>query len=149
MTQQTEPSRRDLFVGLGLSAAALLVATTGGLITPVNWLTPAQSPTIFPAGCLLGVAICGLLIARGTAASSNLGRAAPVTLRAVAMGLVMAIYAIALPSVGLIASTVALLFVLPLAFGYRNWGGIVLFAVIIIGSSWLIFIELMGVPLKL
>ncbi len=149
MTESSPQARRDLFVGLGLSAAALLVAFTGGLITPANWLTPVQSPTVFPAGCLLGVALCGLVIARGSTASSNLGTAAPVSLRAVAMGLVMAIYAIALPLVGLIISTVALLFVLPLAFGYRNWGVIALFAVIVIGGSWLIFIQVMGVPLKL
>jgi hypothetical protein len=65
------------------------------------------------------------------------------------MGVIMAIYAIALPLVGLIISTVALLFAVPLVFGYRKWGAIALFAVIVIGGSWLIFIELMGVPLKL
>ncbi len=149
MTQSPAARRRDLFVGVGLSAAALLVAFTGGLITPANWLTPTKSPSLFPAGCLLGVALCGLIIARGSAASSNMDAAAPVKLRAVGMGVIMAIYAIALPLVGLIISTVALLFALPLVFGYRKWGAIALFAVIVIGGSWLIFIELMGVPLKL
>jgi hypothetical protein len=140
--------RRDLFTGLGLSAAALLVAYTAGLITPANWLTPTQSPTVFPAGCLLGVAICGLVIARGSAASSSLGEAS-ISLRAVGTGILMAIYAIALPFVGLVISTGLLMMIVPLLFGYRNWLTIGLSCVLLIGGSWLIFVVLMGVPLKL
>ena len=149
MTEPSAQRRRSLFLGLGVSASALLVAFTGGLIAPSSWLTPTQSPSLFPAACLLGVAVCGLIIARGSVPSSNLGSAAKVTPRAVIMGGVMAIYAVALPLIGLIASTVAFLCVLPLLFGYRKWGTIAFFAVIVIGTSWLIFIELMGVPLKL
>jgi hypothetical protein len=141
--------RRDLFVGLGLAAAALLVAFTGGLMSPSNWLTPSQSPSLYPAACLIGVALCGLIIARGGAASSSLGTAAAVSLRAVGMGILMAIYAIALPHVGLILSTVVLLLTVPLVLGYRNWGGIVLFGAIVLGAAWLIFIKVMEVPLKL
>jgi hypothetical protein len=148
MTEAPAQKRRDLFVGLGLAAAALLVAFTGGLIAPSNWLTPAQSPSLFPAACLIGVALCGLFIARG-AASSSLGTAAPVSLRAVGMGIIMAIYAIALPHVGLIISTIALLLMLPLVFGYRNWGAIALFGAILVGGAWFIFIKVMEVPLKL
>ncbi len=140
--------QRDLITGLGLSAAALLVAFTGGLVTPAGWLTPTQSPSIFPAACLLGVAACGLVIARGTTASSNLGDA-PIGLRAVGVGILMAIYAIALPFAGLIISTVLLLLIVPLVFGYRNWAVTLLFSLILIGSTWLIFIVLMGVQLKL
>jgi hypothetical protein len=149
MMQPSVQGRRDLFLGLGLSAAALLVAFTGGLITPASWLTPTRSPSIFPAACLLGVAVCGLVIARGSASSSNMGAAATMSLRAAGIGIIMAIYAIALPFVGLIISTVALLLMVPLLFGYRNWAAIVLFAAILIGTTWLIFIELMGVQLKL
>jgi Tripartite tricarboxylate transporter TctB family len=149
MTERSTQRRRDLFLGLGVAASALLVAFTGGLIAPSSWLAPTQSPSLFPAACLLGVAVCGLIIAGGSVPSSNLGSVAKVTPRAVIMGGVMAIYAIVLPLIGLIASTVALLGVLPLLFAYRKWGTIALFAVIIIGVSWFIFIEIMGVPLKL
>jgi hypothetical protein len=149
MTEPSAQKRQELLVGLGLAASALLVAFAGGLITPATWLPAAQSPSLFPAGCLLGVAICGLIIARGSAASSNLGAATPVSLRAVGMGIVMAIYAIVLPIAGLIMSTVALLLMLPLLFGYRNWRAIAVFAIILVGGSWFIFIKLMDVPLKL
>jgi Tripartite tricarboxylate transporter TctB family len=148
MKEQTTRRRQDLFAGLGLSAAALLFAFTGGLITPANWLKPTQSPTVFPAGCLLGVAICGLIIARGSAASSSLGEAS-VSLRALGTGILMATYAVALPFIGLVVSTALLLVIVPLLFGYRNWLTIGLSCVLLVGGSWLIFIVLMGVPLKL
>ena len=149
MSEPSAQNRRDLFVGLGLSVSALLVAFTGGLITPATWFPAAQSPSLFPAGCLLGIAICGLVIARGSAASSDLSFAAPVSLRAIGMGILMAIYAIVLPIAGLMISTVALVLMLPLLLGYRNWRAIALFAVILLGGAWFIFIKLMEVPLKL
>lgn len=149
MSEPSAQKRRDLFVGLGLSVSALLVAFTGGLINPASWFPAAQSPSLFPAGCLLGIAMCGLVIARGSTGSSDLSVAAPVSLRAIGMGILMAIYAIVLPIAGLIISTLALLLMLPVLFGYRNWGAIVLFAVILVGGSWFIFIKLMDVPLKL
>jgi hypothetical protein len=38
---------------------------------------------------------------------------------------------------------------LPLVFGYRNWGAIALFGAILVGGAWFIFIKVMEVPLKL
>ena len=149
MTEQRQLRPRELYVGLGLAAAALAVAITGGVIAPASWSPPTQSPTIFPAACLFGLVVCGLIIARGSAASSTMGAVVPISLRALGVGMIMAVYALALPHIGLTASTVALVVVLPVLFGYSNWAAIALVAAILVGSSWLIFIRLMDVQLTL
>ncbi|HEU5017569.1 MAG TPA: tripartite tricarboxylate transporter TctB family protein [Pseudolabrys sp.] len=149
MTQARPHSRRDFGTGIGLAVLALVIAAAGGLIAPASWLDPAQSPSIYPCAALLGVAVCGLIIAFGKSAQSDAGESLPVNRRSIGMGLIMAAYAILLPFLGLIVSTLALHLALPTVFRYRRWGAAVAFAVIIIGLSWLVFIKVMGIPLKL
>jgi hypothetical protein len=140
---------RQIATGVGLSGTMLLLALAGGLLKPADWVNPSHSATLFPAAALLGAALCGILIARGSTDSDDESTTPPIDLRSILIGIAAALYAIALPHVGLIASTTVLCIAAPLALGYRNWAGILAFLVIIIGLSWLVFIRTLKVPLPL
>lgn len=149
MTRLPSEKRRQTATGLGLSAVALLLAFAGELMTPWNWLTPTQSPTFFPAAALIGVAVCGLFIAFGFARDDESGQAIQMNWQAISMGGIIGAYAIALPIAGLIVSTLVLSILLPVSLGYYKWGKILILAATTISASWLIFIRLMSLPMKL
>lgn len=149
MSTVSTAKRRRIAAGLGLSAVTLFVAFVGGLIRPADWLVPSQSATLFPAAALIGAAICGLFIARAAPGGEEESAGPPIDLRSIMVGVAAALYALAVPHLGLVASTIALCVAVPLALGYRNWVGIVAFLVVIIGLSWLVFIRLLNVPLPL
>lgn len=128
-------------------AIAVVVATAGGVIDPVGWQDPAQSRAFFPALILAGIALCGIAIAAGASTSAVDPDASVRAGRTVFMGLVVAVYAVALPLVGFVGATVGLCILVPLMLGYRNWLLVIGFAIAVVGLCWFIFIHLMNVPL--
>ncbi|MBJ3776633.1 tripartite tricarboxylate transporter TctB family protein [Acuticoccus mangrovi] len=149
MSGEASPRIRRVATGLGLSAACLLFAAAGGLLSPGDWLRAAQSKTIFPVVVLAGAILCGLLIAAGAARNSDTPFATAGLLKAVGIGALAAIYAIALPRVGFLIATTALSVLLPVLLGYRNIVAIAAFTIAILALVWLVFIRLMNVPLPL
>lgn len=148
MTADRERSRR-IATGLGLAAACLAFAYAGGLLAPGDWAKLTLSKTLFPAMALIGAAVAGLLVAAGAAKREP--EALPVQghVRAVGMAALALAYAVALPTLGLVVSTVGLCAALLVVLGYRNWIGAAAFTASIILLTWFVFIYLMNVPLHL
>ena len=135
--------------GIVIAALALMILAFGSLVRPGRMASffQATSPGLIPAGVLVALAICGLLLA----ARPDGGAKGRLSLAEVGRNLAALLYLFAytwlLPILGWLVASLGLLLSLPVLAGYRNPVGIAALTILVLGSIWLVFVVGIGAPL--
>lgn len=134
---------------------AVLVALASGILVFGDLIRPgkmakffeATSPGLIPAAVLAALAVCGLvMILRPDAHDAERFSLRSFGLKVMAL-LYFFAYTSLLPLVGWLLASLGLLLSMPILAGYRNPVGILVSAVLVLGSIWSIFVVGIGAPL--